>query len=39
VPFDECLRMIDRGEIVDAVSIMGILLLDRYLRALDSQPI
>ncbi len=36
VPFDECLRMIDRGEIVDAVSILGILLLDRYLRALDT---
>lgn len=32
VPFEECLAMVDRGEIVDAVSVLGILLLERYLR-------
>lgn len=32
-PMAECLTMIDRGDIVDAVSILGILLLDRRMRA------
>ena len=32
-PLAECLAMVDRGEIVDAVSILGIVLLDRHLRS------
>ena len=32
VPFDEAVRMVTAGEIRDAFSIMGILLLDRLLR-------
>lgn len=32
LPFEECVAMIDRGEIVDAVSVLGILLLERHLR-------
>jgi 8-oxo-dGTP pyrophosphatase MutT (NUDIX family) len=32
VPFEEAVRMVTSGEIRDAISIMGILLLDRLLR-------
>lgn len=31
-PLEKCLEMIEEGEITDAISIMGLLLLDRHLR-------
>lgn len=35
VPLDEAVAMVDRGEIVDAKSVVGLLLADRRLRAAD----
>ena len=35
VPLDECRRMVVKGEITDAMSVMGILLLDQHLRERD----
>jgi len=36
IPFAETLAMVDTGEITDSISIMGILMAERYLRAENS---